>query len=105
VWIPYPEESSGRDASGKRPEGRSFHHGRFIQKLRAAAMKTPNVTVVETTVMDVVKNGWTGQVLGVECETRKEKDSVSCFFVLLELLWSCRFISFRYYEPLLDSGT
>jgi len=46
-------------------------------------MKTPNVTVVEKTVTDVVKNGWTGQVLGVECETRKEKDSVSCFFVLL----------------------
>lgn len=74
VWIPYPEESSSRDAPGKRPEGRSFHHGRFIQKLRAAAMKTPNVTVVETTVTDVVRNGWTGQVLGVECEARKEKD-------------------------------
>ena len=79
VWIPYPEESSSRDALGKRPEGRSFHHGRFIQKLRAAAMKTPNVTVVETTVTDVVRNGWTGQVLGVECEARKEKDYVSCF--------------------------
>ena len=42
-------------------------------------MKTPNVTVVETTVTDVVRNGWTGQVLGVECEARKEKDYVSCF--------------------------
>ena len=61
-------------------------------------MKTPNVTVVETTVTDVVKNGWTGHVLGVECETRKEKDYVSCFFVLLGLLWSCRSISFRYYD-------
>ena len=45
-------------------------------------MKTPNVTVVETTVTDVVKNGWTGHVLGVECETRKEKDYVSCFCVI-----------------------
>ncbi|OCL10540.1 SE-domain-containing protein, partial [Glonium stellatum] len=69
VQIPYP-----KDSSGKRPEGRSFHHGRFIQKLREAAMNTPNVTVVETTVTDVVKNGWNGQVLGVMCETNKEKD-------------------------------
>jgi squalene monooxygenase len=71
VEIPYP-----MDASMKRPEGRAFHHGRFIQKLRAAAMRTPNVTVVETTVNELVKNGWTGQILGVECTTKGEKDYV-----------------------------
>ncbi|KAF2497436.1 squalene epoxidase [Lophium mytilinum] len=69
VEIPYP-----KDKAGKRPEGRSFHHGRFIQKLRTAAMKTPNVTVVESTVTDVVKNGWTGQILGVECTTKSAQD-------------------------------
>lgn len=75
VEIPYPE---GADGTGsKRPEGRSFHHGRFIQKLRATAMRTPNVTVVESTATDVVKNGWTGQILGVECTTKGEKDYVS----------------------------
>jgi squalene monooxygenase len=30
--------------------------------------------VVETTVIDVVKSGYTGQVLGVECQTQGEKD-------------------------------
>lgn len=72
VKIPYPENAGG--TSSKTPEGRAFHHGRFVQKLRAAAMKQANVTVVETTVTDVVKNGWTGQILGVECTTKGEQD-------------------------------
>lgn len=58
----------------KRPEGRSFHHGRFIRQLRASAMKAPNVTVVETTVNEVIKNDYTGQIVGVEATTRGEKD-------------------------------
>lgn len=73
VEIPYPKEAVG-DGEGERPEGRSFHHGRFIRRLREAAMKQSNVTVVETTVTDVVKNGWTGQILGVESSTKGEKD-------------------------------
>ncbi|MCJ1362038.1 Squalene epoxidase [Acarospora aff. strigata] len=73
VHIPYPEEVVG-GMDGKRPEGRSFHHGRFIRRLREAAMKQPNVTVIETTVTDVVKNGWTGQILGVESSTKGKKD-------------------------------
>lgn len=77
VRIPYPENADGMENEKKRPEGRSFHHGRFIQKLRAAAMRTPNVTVVESTVTDTIKNGWTGQILGVECTTKGEKDYVS----------------------------
>ncbi|KAI9812733.1 MAG: Squalene epoxidase [Pycnora praestabilis] len=72
VEIPYPENAD--DTDRKRPQGRSFHHGRFIGKLREAVMNTPNVTVVETTVTDMVKNQWTGQVLGVECQTKGEKD-------------------------------
>lgn len=75
VEIPYPEEAAVEGGSkGKRPEGRSFHHGRFIRRLREAAMKQANVTVVETTVTDVVKNGWKGQILGVESSTKGEKD-------------------------------
>lgn len=77
VRIPYPENADGVEGEKRRPEGRSFHHGRFIQKLRAAAMRTPNVTVVESTVTDTIKNGWTGQILGVECTTKGEKDYVS----------------------------
>lgn len=85
VGIPYPkevQEGSG-EKGGKRPQGKGFHHGRFIQKLREAAMKEPNVTVVETEAKDLVRNGWTGQVLGVECSTKGEKDYVSAFFTTM----------------------
>ncbi|KAK8164836.1 squalene epoxidase-domain-containing protein [Phyllosticta citrichinensis] len=80
VHIPYPhnivDQGNGQevDEKPKKPEGRGFHHGRFIQRLREAAMKEPNVSVVETEAKDVIRNGWTGQVLGVECLTKGEKD-------------------------------
>ncbi|KAF2456594.1 squalene monooxygenase erg1, partial [Lineolata rhizophorae] len=74
VLIPYPAEAAGKARRGKKAEGRSFHHGRFVQKLRAAAAAAPNVTVVETTAKELVRNGWTGQVLGVESSTNLRKD-------------------------------
>ena len=77
VEIPYPANSSC--SKGKKPEGRSFHHGRFVQKLREAAMQQRNVLVVESTANELVRNSWTGQVLGVECTTHGEKDFVSKF--------------------------
>ena len=36
VNIPYPARPDGT-----RQEGRAFHHGRFVQKLREAARRTP----------------------------------------------------------------
>lgn len=71
VEIPYPENAT---RPGTRPEGRSFHHGRFIRKLRERAMMEENIMVVETTVTGTITNGWTGQVLGVESVTKGEKD-------------------------------
>ena len=76
VNIPYPQ-TADTDGHRRRPEGRSFHHGRFIQRLRQAAQQTPNVTVVETTATELVKNGYTGQILGVESLTNGKKDFVS----------------------------
>ncbi|KAF2093493.1 squalene epoxidase [Rhizodiscina lignyota] len=72
VNIPYPANAGS--ANGTRAEGRSFHHGRFIQQLRAVALRNKNITVVETTATEIIKNGWTGEVLGVECSTKGEKD-------------------------------
>ncbi|KAK4984219.1 Squalene epoxidase [Elasticomyces elasticus] len=84
VRIPYPESQDGapkkrkrgdmEKSGGGRPEGRSFHHGRFIRRLREQAMTNANVTVVETTASELVRCGHTGQVLGVECNTKGEKD-------------------------------
>ncbi len=73
VHIPYPAEVGGAN-SGRRPEGRSFHHGRFIQRLREAARNTPNVSVVETKVTELVSSSMTGQILGVESETEGRRD-------------------------------
>lgn len=59
VSIPYPLNPGaagerGTKASGNekttRPEGRSFHHGRFVGQLRKACAKQPNITIVETEV-------------------------------------------------------
>ncbi|KAI4130651.1 MAG: hypothetical protein LQ338_001628 [Usnochroma carphineum] len=96
VEIPYPANAAGDDGEGvkggsfdgeealggdklgsepgsqiQRPQGRSFHHGRFIQQLRSAAMREENISIIETTVTETIKNGWTGQVLGVEAENTK----------------------------------
>ncbi|ENI00277.1 hypothetical protein COCC4DRAFT_34462 [Bipolaris maydis ATCC 48331] len=71
--IPYPDNLI-KGAPSKAPEGRSFHHGRFISKLRAKAKATPNVTVVESTVTSLVKSDHTNQVVGVSCQTDGEQD-------------------------------
>lgn len=75
--IPYASVSESKHTSATappRPEGRSFHHGRFIQKLRAAARATPNVTIVETTVTSLVHSTSSPQILGVESVTAGQKD-------------------------------
>lgn len=90
VRIPYPENVTNevqelskekshtdefRGMKRKRPEGRSFHHGRFIQRLRQKAMSNPNVTVVEATATELIRCSWTGQVLGMEAKKDGELDS------------------------------
>ena len=81
VHIPYPANAGGTVIGptlyekSERPEGRSFHHGRLIRKLREAAIQEPNITVVESTVTGVVKDTHTGHILGVECTTKEKKDA------------------------------
>ncbi|KAL2813313.1 squalene epoxidase-domain-containing protein [Aspergillus cavernicola] len=79
VTIPYPVQNPGTPP----PEGRSFHHGRFVRKLREAAGACPNVTMVETKVTDLITCSHTKQVLGVECVTKESKD---CYFGLLTVV-------------------
>lgn len=66
--IPYPSNNDSK------PEGRSFHHGRFVANLRRRAMACPNVTVVETIATDLVRSGYTDQVLGVQAKTDGKQD-------------------------------
>jgi len=73
VPIPYPKTDG---PSSPAPQGRAFHHGRFVMKLRAAAMAEPHVTVVETTATSLITSPETNEVLGVECVTNgSQKDA------------------------------
>jgi squalene monooxygenase len=75
VEIPYPQTDQNA-----RPEGKSFHHGRFISQLRKACASQPNITIVETEVTDTITSTHNPQILGVESRTlnpqtgEKEKD-------------------------------
>ncbi|PHH81847.1 hypothetical protein CDD82_7724 [Ophiocordyceps australis] len=71
--VPYRWGGAGDEASGKRPEGRSFHHGRFIGRLRNACMAHANITVVETDVVKLVRGQHLLHVLGVETRTKHPK--------------------------------
>ncbi|KAJ5786359.1 uncharacterized protein N7503_011571 [Penicillium pulvis] len=73
VCLNYPREAP----SEPEPRGRAFHHGRFVMKLRQAALACPNVTVVETKATGLVTSTQSPQVLGVECVTKDLKD---CYF-------------------------
>ncbi|SZF00516.1 unnamed protein product [Blumeria hordei] len=87
VRIPYPDkkiEGNGSydysNAKGGKPEGRAFHHGRFISQLRKACAQQPNITIVETEVMETIESSDGSQVIGVQTRTLnpetgvKEKD-------------------------------
>ncbi|KAF8526855.1 squalene epoxidase-domain-containing protein [Hysterangium stoloniferum] len=69
VHIPYP---------GKH-EGRSFHHGRLIQALRAKAKEAEGVDVIEANVTELVECTLTHRVLGVRAK-RPGHDSLHTFF-------------------------
>ena len=73
VQIPYMSEADSTD--NLWPEGRSFHHGRFIQRLRQTCFGEPNITVVETTVTSTIMSPTTNRILGVESMGSTEKPS------------------------------
>lgn len=79
VEIPYPDNaiegtrSAEKLVKPSRPEGRSFHHGRFVSRLRSAALAHPNITTFETDVTSIVKSTHSLEVLGVESLTNKKR--------------------------------
>lgn len=73
VAIPYPEESKRMrwsDGSDRKQEGRSFHHGLFVQNLRRKARMAQGVTLVEATVNELLEDG-EGSIVGVKATPRK----------------------------------
>ncbi|KNC74928.1 hypothetical protein SARC_12535, partial [Sphaeroforma arctica JP610] len=70
ITLEYPQDDSGDKLYGK-----SFHHGRFIMKLREAAMKEKNVSVIEGTVTSLNEDE-NGCVTGVTYKTKTEEGEV-----------------------------
>ncbi|KAA8632728.1 hypothetical protein SMACR_00934 [Sordaria macrospora] len=90
----------------RRPEGRSFHHGRFISQLRKACAAHPNITMFETTVTSVIRGSHSEQVLGVETLTTDRETGEKqpdFFFGQLTLIADGYDSKFR--KQLLPSGT
>ncbi|CAO3569091.1 unnamed protein product [Mortierella alpina] len=73
VHIPYTIDPE----TGKPSQGRSFHYGRFIQKLRATASRTPNVALVEATVNEVLYDQDGVRATGVSCTPKSATETVT----------------------------
>ncbi|KAI5866945.1 SE-domain-containing protein [Durotheca rogersii] len=83
------KSSDQQKAELPRPEGRSFHHGRFITKLRQACLKHPNISVFETEVINTVKGEHNPEILGVETRTTDAstgEKKPDCFFGQLTIV-------------------
>ena len=83
VPIPYPDGE----------EGRSFHHGRFIQALRGKAKQAAGVVVVEASATELIECEYTKRVIGVHA-IRKGEDKEAFYADLVVIADGC-FSNFR----------
>ncbi|KAI0154969.1 squalene epoxidase [Xylariaceae sp. FL1272] len=80
---------SAKKQEPTRPQGRSFHHGRFIRQLRTTCLKNPNITVFETEAIATIKSDSSPEILGVETRTTNPdtgKKEADCFFGQLTII-------------------
>lgn len=84
VHIPYPDGH----------EGRGFHHGKFIMKLREAAQRAQGVDVIEATVTDLLEEESSQRVIGVRA-TRKDGVEKEAFRAGLVVVADGCFSNFR----------
>lgn len=73
----------------KRPEGRGFHHGRFIMQLRKSCLAHPNISVFETDVQNTIVGEHGPEVLGVESRTTDAatgEKKPDCYFGKLTII-------------------
>jgi squalene monooxygenase len=91
-------QANGHAKEPVRPEGRSFHHGRFIMQLRKACMGHPNISVFETEVTATIKGEHSDAVLGVQTRTKDPatgKKEPDCFFGQLTIIADGYLSNFR----------
>ncbi|KJR82462.1 squalene monooxygenase [Sporothrix schenckii 1099-18] len=71
----YKKKDNKRGDGGRVPNGRSFHHGRFIMQLRRKCLAHPNITVFETKATGLIRaRPLSNEVLGVHAETTVRLD-------------------------------
>ncbi|KAK7205633.1 squalene epoxidase-domain-containing protein [Myxozyma melibiosi] len=91
VHLPYSDNPT---KPGTKLEGRSFHHGRFISRLREAAKAAPNVTCLEATVNEIITDKQSGVVVGVRC-TNKSTEKSEVYRASLTVVADGTFSKFR----------
>jgi len=75
VRLQYPPDP----VAGANPVARTFHHGRFIMRLREAARAAaPAVTLREGTVKRLIEDEATGRVVGVQYVHKSDGGVVTC---------------------------
>ncbi|THH19123.1 hypothetical protein EW146_g1965 [Bondarzewia mesenterica] len=92
VHIPY------NDAA----QGRTFHHGKFIMKLREKARQAPGVDTIEAIVFELIECPFTGRVLGVKAARKGEEERETFFADLVVVADGC-FSNFR--STVMGEGT
>lgn len=73
----------------KKPEGRGFHHGRFIMQLRRSCLAHPNISVFETDVTSTIVGQGGPEVLGVQSKTTDAatgEKKADCYFGKLTIV-------------------
>ncbi|KAK7416432.1 Squalene epoxidase [Neonectria punicea] len=66
----------------EKPVGSSFHHGRFVHKLRRRISEEENVTVVEATVVEIARDEKSGAAIGVICGDEQRTEHYGDLVVL-----------------------
>lgn len=72
TWSDYLGILKDVTSNDDRPTGRSFHNGRFVNRLREKAVAHPNIEVIEATVTSLIEDS-EGTIRGVEYKM-KAKD-------------------------------
>ncbi|KAG4304871.1 hypothetical protein PORY_001546 [Pneumocystis oryctolagi] len=74
--------------------GRSFHHGRFVQRLRQQAQAQRCVQLLEATAVEVIEDKETGHILGVVAR-EKATGKLEQYFASLVIIADGCFSTFR----------
>ncbi len=75
------EAGRGVVSGSGKVEGRSFHHGKFVQSLRKKALQQKNVTSYEATVRDLIKD-FCSKVVGISATWKKAPEGEAEAFEL-----------------------